>query len=100
MCHVHTVESLWRELHLAALCLTVSTGKERDNYGKLAASRTSSKMWRESTESMRLNQEKCGVIFFVLLIKKMSNEFVNVYFTLYKPASHGIFVYCSGSLSD
>lgn len=28
VCHVHTVESLWRELHLAALCLTVSAGRE------------------------------------------------------------------------
>lgn len=40
---------------------------ERANYGKLAASRTSSKLWWESMERMRLNREKCGVIFFLIL---------------------------------
>lgn len=43
-----------------------------------------------------------GHIFFSFskLVKKMSNGFVNLHFSLYKPVSEGMFVYCSGSLSD
>jgi len=53
-------------LHSASLWARLGREREREraNYGKLAASRTSSKLWWESMERMRLNQEKCGVIFF------------------------------------
>lgn len=63
-------------LHSASLW--ARPGRERANYGKLAASWTPSNLWWESMERMRLNQEKCGVIFFLSFFffnsSKMSNE--------------------------
>ena len=56
--------------------------REREsNYGKLAANRTTSKLWQDTTERMRLNPEKCRVIKF-FKTKKMSNELA--FLTLFK----------------
>lgn len=84
MCVMFILRKASGEIYIWLHSASLWARGERANYGKLAASRTSSKLWWESMERMRLNREKCGVIFFLILFYSSKRWVMNLLLYIFK----------------